>query len=984
MKAALALLCSVLLLPSVGRGQDDYWAEALRSAHVSLLRGKLTEAQETFDDIIASYEEDPPDERPDPATLRSARQGLLELLVVRGEYPEVQAAIEQLELSELRDPGYRTLLARVAWKRGRYEQALEIWQELLASSPGDLRASYWVGRVLREVGQAEQAAAIWRSAVDGVDATGGDQDATGLAYAGKMLVGLGGRANLERASGLLVGAARADPTRPEARTELGLLFFAVYNEAAGHESGERYLKKVLQENGEYEDALVALYRIRKVNFRLDPRKTEDFLNRALSLNPNSVPALEQRGISLLGDRRFDAAARVFDRALAVNPRHKRVLAHRATVAMLMNDRGLERQLRDRAAAVDPGFTALDQIVGDHLVSLYRFSDSIPYFRRALEAMPDDVPTLHGLAKALVYTGGGAEAAAILGRAKELQAGFVHPWRNNLLAVQELLAEEYGVVEHEGFVFRIHQDDAGVLAEYLLPAHAKARSVLGEKYGYVPEEPVTVEVFHTWDDFSVRTIGYKGFSALGACFGRVITLVSPVDDLLRRQDFMWAATVWHEYVHVLTLALSKHRVPRWLTEGFSVYEEQQRNRAWERGMDRELFDAYHNGEIAPLLQLNALFRGPRILFGYYQGGLIVDYLSREYGFEKVIELLRGYGADRSTAELFDAVFGLDPAEFDRAFLAHVRDVKLRGLRMVPRYSEASMNRLMTRLASEPRDLDAHVDLGWAFAQRRNTVDAANRVRIVLSEDPDHGRGLLLHAHLLSLRDADEEAERAYRQGFAAGADDFDSRIRFGQMLASGGDVEGAIEQFERAKECWPECTDQRLSPNLLLARLLRREGRERDAMTELKAFVERTGRAFKPRLELAAMERADGNRAAEARLLEEAVWIDPFMRDLHVRLGHAYEALGREEDALREFRVALAVPREADRANMDVRPGDMPDPNSAPERLLRAEIHLRIAELRHALGRRDRALEALDAVEDLAPDSEAADLARELRRRWRGQ
>ena len=120
------------------------------------------------------------------------------------------------------------------------------------------------------------------------------------------------------------------------------------------------------------------------------------------------------------------------------------------------------------------------------------------------------------------------------------------------------------------------------------------------------------------------------------------------------------------------------------------------------------------------------------------------------------------------------------------------------------------------------------------------------------------------------------------------------------------------------------------------------------------------------------------------MLEEAVWIDPFMRDLHVRLGHAYEALGREEDALREFRVALAVPREADRANMDVRPGDMPDPNSAPERLLRAEIHLRIAELRHALGRRDRALEALDAVEDLAPDSEAADLARELRRRWRGQ
>ena len=85
----------------------------------------------------------------------------------------------------------------------------------------------------------------------------------------------------------------------------------------------------------------------------------------------------------------------------------------------------------------------------------------------------------------------------------------------------------------------------------------------------------------------------GFTALGACFGPFITLVSPGDVDVRQQDFMWEATVWHEYTHVLTLALSRNRVPRWLTEGFSVYEERQKNRAWERGMDRELLDAFHN-------------------------------------------------------------------------------------------------------------------------------------------------------------------------------------------------------------------------------------------------------------------------------------------------------------------------------------------------------------------------------------------------------
>ena len=211
---------------------------------------------------------------------------------------------------------------------------------------------------------------------------------------------------------------------------------------------------------------------------------------------------------------------------------------------------------------------------------------MPFYEKALAAEPDDVLALNGLAKAMIYTGRGHEAIEALKRSKELQKGFVNPWRNNAIAVEDLLGEEYEVVETDDFRFVIHQDDLAVLIEYLPRHHEEARKVLGKKYGYQPTEPVTVEVFHTWADFSVRTIGFRGFSALGACFGRFITLVSPSDDVLRRQDFMWAATVWHEYTHVLTLALSKHRVPRWLTEGFSVYEERQRNSAWERGMDRE--------------------------------------------------------------------------------------------------------------------------------------------------------------------------------------------------------------------------------------------------------------------------------------------------------------------------------------------------------------------------------------------------------------
>jgi Tfp pilus assembly protein PilF len=367
------------------------------------------------------------------------------------------------------------------------------------------------------------------------------------------------------------------------------------------------------------------------------------------------------------------------------------------------------------------------------------------------------------------------------------------------------------------------------------------------------------------------------------------------------------------------------------------------------MDRELFDAYHNGDIVPLVELNRLFRSSRILFGYYQGGLVVEYLAERFGFDKVVELVKGYGDDRSTEDLMQAVFGLPPAEFDQLFLKWVRDEKLKGMKLVPAFGDAAVERLRDRVTRDPNDIDTHVDLGWAYLRRGIAVDAANEVRIAMRADPEHGRALLLHAEMLRQRGAVDEAAEAYRRGFAAGADDFDSRIRFGQLLAAQDDIDGAVEQYQRAKTCWPQCTDRNVAPNLLLAALLRRVGRETEAMMELEAYVQRTGRAFAPRLELAAMEAENGNREEEVELLTEAIEIDPFMREAHVRLGDALEALQRKREALREFRMALAVPTELDRAHLGKPKSEIPDPTTMDERIARAEICVRIAKLHHALG-----------------------------------
>ena len=62
-------------------------------------------------------------------------------------------------------------------------------------------------------------------------------------------------------------------------------------------------------------------------------------------------------------------------------------------------------------------------------------------------------------------------------------------------------------------------------------------------------------------------------ALGVCFGRVVTMDSP--QRTPPGEFQWEATLWHELGHVITLQMSNQRVPRWLTEGISVYERKAR-------------------------------------------------------------------------------------------------------------------------------------------------------------------------------------------------------------------------------------------------------------------------------------------------------------------------------------------------------------------------------------------------------------------------
>src|SRR5688500_2312086 len=163
-----------------------------------------------------------------------------------------------------------------------------------------------------------------------------------------------------------------------------------------------------------------------------------------------------------------------------------------------------------------------------------------------------------------------------------------------------------------------------MREYALPLAKESLATLEKRYNFTAQGPILVEMFPKHDDFAVRTLGLPGMiGALGACFGRVVTLDSP--RARPPGQINWGETLWHEMAHVITLQMSNNRLPRWLSEGTSLFEERRARPEWGREMDVAFAQALDKGRTLKLADLNDGFSDPRtISLAYYQSSLVVEH------------------------------------------------------------------------------------------------------------------------------------------------------------------------------------------------------------------------------------------------------------------------------------------------------------------------------------------------------------------------
>ena len=302
--------------------------------------------------------------------------------------------------------------------------------------------------------------------------------------------------------------------------------------------------------------------------------------------------------------------------------------------------------------------------------------------------------------------------------RNLEAAFrVDRWDVQTYNLLELLdnLEPFDTIKEGDMIIRLAPDESPVLRNYVPMLARESLDALSKRWDFAPKGPILVEMFPKHDDFAVRTLGLPGMiGALGACFGRVVTLDSPT--AREPGTFNWGETLWHELAHVITLQLSGNRLPRWLSEGTSVFEERRARPDWGRDMDIPFARAIDRGGVIKIRELNSGFSSSQTInFAYYQASLVVEHIHDTYGQPKLRALIAAYADGSDTETAIKKALGIDIDELQKGFdqLLDKRYATLRAALKAPAgLKEGDVGRSSSRslAAANPDNFQAQMALG----------------------------------------------------------------------------------------------------------------------------------------------------------------------------------------------------------------------------------------------------------------------------------
>ena len=463
----------------------------------------------------------------------------------------------------------------------------------------------------------------------------------------------------------LLNRAREIEDGIEASLDLAALLLDKYN----NEEASEIVRQAVEAEPENPRALLML--ARSQHFDHLPQ-TKETLSRVLALQPRNVAAHALFARVLLDEEDYPAAEGLLRNALTIEPRSLPALSLMAGLKYLKGRIQTAQKIADDVRATAPGYASLFITMSELLERTRRYRQAVEFALIAL-----GVDRLDWRAHALLGINRLRIGQERLGRRTLEQAFAGDPFNvrvKNSLTLLDEMDRDYERRRTRHFILVAHSDEIDVLAPLALPLAERAYEFYTERYGEAPPTPIQIEFFPTHEDFSVRTAGVVGIGILGVSFGPVIAMDSPSAG--HSGPLNWASILWHEIAHSFHLAISKHKMPRWFSEGLAVYEEKQAYPGWGGDLTPAFVTAYAQGKLPKVSKLNDVFVRPTspnsIVHGYFQGSMFIDFVVREYGFDAIRRMLKGFGEDIPFERLVKTATGVDADTLDEGFAVYMRD------------------------------------------------------------------------------------------------------------------------------------------------------------------------------------------------------------------------------------------------------------------------------------------------------------------------
>jgi cellulose synthase operon protein C len=478
------------------------------------------------------------------------------------------------------------------------------------------------------------------------------------------------------ANGFFQAAIKEYPQDVPLRVRWGELFVATHqnNEAV------KLFQEALELDEKYAPALLGLAKVAASGFE---EKTREYAKKVIDDAPDQAAGAHLLlARAALEDGSIDAGDKELDRALILVKKHDfsplEVYALKASVDLLKGTP--ESQWTKRALALNPSYGDAYATPAYFYVITRRYREAIELLNKAVQIEPDLYSAHTELGVNLLRENKIDEAQQhlqIAYRGDPFSAPVVNTLRlidsyTNFVVSRHEADSKPGAVPNHGSILRLNKKEAPVIEPYVLDLVNRTIATYTKRYGFELKEPVVVELYPQHDDFAVRTSGLPGIGLLGVTFGYLVAMDSPARHA--DSDFHWGTTLWHEMAHVFTLEATAHLVPRWFSEGVSVYEEWTTGPLHGRHIPPPVFKAIKEGKFLTIAELDRGFIRPtyeqQVIVSYMQAGLTCEYIAGRFGQAGLEAMLDQFGAGKNTAQAVEAALKIAPAEFDKDFKAYV--------------------------------------------------------------------------------------------------------------------------------------------------------------------------------------------------------------------------------------------------------------------------------------------------------------------------